>query len=114
MEVGNPITQGDFGILSNALSFVRNGAFYWYDGNLNKRDTIGFYWTSHTYNKVASYRLVFNNSAFTPQNANIKGNGFAIRCMQKFIKFRHQSICLYHHKWQYARLHLSKRMGITN
>ena len=72
-------TDQDSGILSNPLSFVHSGNFYWGTARLDVRDIGGRYWSLHSQSTEGRYSLYFQNTALYPQTSNNSGVGFAVR-----------------------------------
>ena len=66
----------DSGVLSNPLSFIRNGLYYW-DGGLGPRGSYGYYWSLRSVNTTVSNRLFFGNTSLSPQGNDGRGYGFA-------------------------------------
>ena len=71
--------HGDSGVLSNPLSFLRSGLFYWGLAGLNSRDGAGYYWSLRSNSSTYSYYLYFDNNYLNPQYYSNRGNGFAVR-----------------------------------
>ena len=73
----------DSGILSNPLSFLRSGYFHWSDADLYSRGGGGFYWSLRSANTTYSSSLLFYDTYLYPQYSYARGNGFAVRCVDK-------------------------------
>ena len=71
----------DSGILSNPLSFLRSGYFYWNYAGLNNRGGHGYYWSLRSANTTNSNSLYFYGTNLSPQSNSNRGNGFAVRCV---------------------------------
>ncbi len=65
------------------LQFNRPGLYYWSDGKLYNQGAYGSYWSSVGYYGTATraYHFYFLSSRFYPQDANNKGYGFTVRCV---------------------------------
>ena len=72
----------DPGVLSNPLSFLRSGNFYWGSAGLDYRGSYGNYWSLRSANTTSSNYLYFYNTRLDPQNYYVRGYGFAVRCVQ--------------------------------
>ena len=73
----------DSGVLSNPLTFLRSGYFYWDDASLGGRGGNGYYWMSRSANTTSSSSSVFGDTYLNPQvNYNDRGVGFPVRCVQ--------------------------------
>ena len=71
----------DSGVLSNPLSFLRSGLFYWDSASLSYRGSNGNYWSLRSANTTASNYLNFSNTFLHPQYHYNHGFGFAVRCV---------------------------------
>ena len=71
----------DSGLLSNPLSFLRSGYFYWDRAELFDRGSGGNCWSSRSTSTTTSNFLHFSNTYLYPQLSNNDGYGFAVRCI---------------------------------
>ena len=71
----------DSGVLSNPLSFLRNGYIYWNDASLYSRGGYGSYWSLRSTNTTYSNFLGFSNTYLNPQSDNLRGYSFAVRSL---------------------------------
>ena len=69
----------DSGVLSNPLSFVRSGYFYWGDAGPRVRGGDGGYWSLRSARTIYSNYLYFYNTSLDPQYDSYRGLGFAVR-----------------------------------
>ena len=83
MNVGSNLTRADSGIISEPFAIPRSGYYYWFSTGLNGRSSGGYYWSSHTYSTSISPYQVFVSTLFGPQYGNLKGYGFAVRCVAR-------------------------------
>ena len=75
----------DSGILSNPLSYLRNGYFYWVGASLFDRGDRGYYWSLRSADTTGSSSSYFNNTYLNPQvNYYNRGDGFVVRCDKSF------------------------------
>ena len=72
----------DAGLLSDPLSFLRNGLFYWSGAELGGRGGDSYYWSLQSYSIALSFNLSFSNAGLSPLGSGVRGNGFAVRCIQ--------------------------------
>ena len=72
----------DSGILSNPLSFLRSGIFYWSSADPYDRGGSGYYWSLRSATTTHSCNLNFGSTGLNPQNLNDRGNGYAVRCVK--------------------------------
>ena len=78
--------ERDAGVLSNPLSFLRSGRFYWGDASLGDRGGYGNYWFLRSTNTAGSNDLYFNSTSLNPQDGSYHAYGFAVRCESYMIK----------------------------
>ena len=71
----------DSGVLSNPLSFLHNGVYYWANAGLFNRDSVGYSWSLRSANTASSNNLDFNSTALNLQNSYERGRGYAVRCI---------------------------------
>ena len=71
----------DSGVLSNPLSFLRDGYFLWYDAGTSSRGTEGSSWSLRSSSTTSSNRLDLHNTGLNPQGGDSRGIGFAVRCV---------------------------------
>ena len=72
----------DAGALSNPLSLLRSGAFYWGGAGLYGRGGYGYYWSLRSADTTYSSGLNFDSTYLNPQYNGYRGQGFAVRCVQ--------------------------------
>ena len=72
----------DSGLLSNPLSFLRNGYFYWVNAGLANRGGYGYYWSLRSTTKISSNSLLFYGTRLYLQYGSNRGMGYAVRCIQ--------------------------------
>ena len=70
-------------LLSQPLSFLRSGYYYWQAASRNARGSYGYYWESRIYSVTSAYNLNFYSSNLTPQNNSNRGSGFSVRCVAR-------------------------------
>ena len=75
----------DSGLLSNPLSFIHSGGFYWYNAGLRYRGGLGNYWFLRSHSTTYSYNLYFGSTYLGPQYYDYHGYGFAVRCALHFL-----------------------------
>ena len=71
--------ERDSGVLSDPLSFLRSGVFYWSATSLYVRGDSGRYWSLRSANTTGSSGLHFSNTYLGPQDSSSRGYGFAVR-----------------------------------
>ena len=71
----------DTGVLSDPLSFLRSGDFYWSGASLDARGATGNYWTLGSENDRYSIRLWFYGTRLYTIYGTYRGTGFAVRCV---------------------------------
>ena len=92
----------DAGVLSNPLSFLRSGYFYWVNASLRTRGGDGYYWSPRSNDTTYSSRLVFHDTYLDTQYSSYRGTGFAVRCESNPMVW-----------WSRSRFYMSKRLAIT-
>ena len=78
----------DAGVLSNPLSFLRSGDFYWNYAGLDDRGSFGRYWSLRSAHTNNSSSLHFLNTDLGPQYSYAHGYGFAVRSEAFLTLFR--------------------------
>ncbi|MBR3204523.1 hypothetical protein IKF81_02470, partial [Candidatus Saccharibacteria bacterium] len=63
------------------LSLVYSGYYYWINGSLNNRGSLGLFWSSTPSSTANARSLVFDSTRLVPQDGNGKVGGFTIRCV---------------------------------
>ena len=71
----------DSGVLSNPLSFLRSGFFYWLDSTLGVHGSQGLYWSLRSGTTELSNGLYFHGTHLDPQSFGPHGYGMAVRCV---------------------------------
>ena len=70
----------------NSIFLPAAGYSWFYDDEygttLNRRGSIGFYWSSSYYSATGAYSLLFNSSGVGPQNDDGRRYGFTVRAVQ--------------------------------
>ncbi len=51
---------------------------------MNNEWNNGYYWSSTPNSATNAYSLNFNSGGVNPQNNNVRGYGFPVRCVQEF------------------------------
>ena len=74
-------TATNSGSLQYNLSTPLSG--YFNAGKANNQSYYGYFWSSSRYNGSNMYYLYVNASDVTPQDVNIRHNGYSVRCMIK-------------------------------
>ena len=70
----------DSGLLSNPLSFLRNGGYFaWYDIGIYDRGGRGYYWSLRSTSTTLSNYLDFYSSSLNSLLYYDRGSGFAVR-----------------------------------
>ena len=69
----------DSGLLSNPLSLLHSGFFYWNEAILGSRGSGGLYWSLRSSSTATANLLGFSNTGLLPQDGNVHGFGFAVR-----------------------------------
>ncbi|MBQ6570732.1 hypothetical protein IJI02_00065 [Candidatus Saccharibacteria bacterium] len=70
-------------LLSQPLSFLRSGNYYWQTASRNDRGSNGFYWESRILSVSNANSLNFYSSYLNPQSSNTRGYGFSVRCVSR-------------------------------
>lgn len=78
-KTGGGLTNGDQGLFTAPLYFVRSG-YAWSDA-LYYTANNGNYWSSTVNSGAGSYYLYFSSSLVYPANGNDRAYGFAVRCV---------------------------------
>ena len=76
----------DAGALSNPLSLLRGGYFYWYGAGVHDRGGYGDYWLARSVNTNSSFNLQLAYNYLNPQLTDSRGYGHAVRCLSLPIK----------------------------
>ena len=63
------------------LSLVYSGNYYWVDGNLYSRGSVGVFWSSTPYSAAGALGLDFHSTRLVSQHGDDKIYGFTIRCV---------------------------------
>lgn len=71
----------DSGLLTFPLHFVRNGYYYYSNGQVNSQGTNGYIWSSSVYSHDHAHSLYFYSGHVSPQTSHHKGYGFPVRCI---------------------------------
>ena len=87
MKNGSGLDSADTGILSNPLSFLRSGFFYWNYASLNSRASSGYYWSLRSTSTTDSNLLNFGSTYLYLQDNNNHGFGIAVRCVSTSKSF---------------------------
>jgi uncharacterized protein (TIGR02145 family) len=67
-------------VTSYPASGNRNNA----SGAVNNEWNNGYYWSASPNSATNAYSLNFNSGGVNPQNNNVRGYGFPVRCVQEF------------------------------
>ena len=70
-------------LLSQPLSFLRSGLYYWQTASRYSRGSFGYYWESRLYSVAYANLLYFNSSRLSPQSYDYRGYGFSVRCVAR-------------------------------
>ena len=70
-------------LLSQPLSFLRSGLYYWQSAARLNRGSYGYYWESHVYSVSDARYLYFSSSSLSPQSGYARGGGFSLRCVSR-------------------------------
>ena len=81
----------DSGLLSNPLSFLRSGRFYWNSAGLGSRGIYGDYWSLRSYSTTDSNELYLGNTSLNPYANDHRGFGYAVRCESGPLQILHHS-----------------------
>ena len=81
----------DSGILSNPLSFVRNGMYDWGGGIDYARSTRGYYALPHSQSINYSSMFYFHNTNLDPKSGGSRGSSFVVRCTSTRLQILHHS-----------------------
>ena len=73
----------DTELQQNPLDFIRSGSYSYISGNINARDSSGYYWESRAGSITNTWRMRFDSIYFGAQYLNYgdKGNGLSVRCL---------------------------------
>lgn len=52
------------------------------NGNIDNQENVGFYWSSTSYTSPNAYMMNFNSNYIRPQNNEVRGGGFSVRCFK--------------------------------
>ena len=74
----NSENERDAGVLSNPLSILRSGFYYWPDAGRRDYGVAGYYWSLRSASATYSGNLLFYNTNLAPQNGSTRGYGFAV------------------------------------
>ena len=81
MENAGEESSTDSGVLSNPLSFLRNGLVDWSYAGVWGRGLNGYYWSLRSANTTSSNYLYFYYAYLGPQHSSNRGQGLAVRCV---------------------------------
>ena len=73
--------RADSGIISEPFAFIRSGNYSWSSTSLGNRNSVGYYWSLHTYSTMPSRYQYFYSTVFNSEGGGHKGYGFAVRCV---------------------------------
>ena len=79
----------DSGVLSNPLSFLRNGIFNWVNASLGLRGGLGYYWSLRSHSTFYSGVLYLTNTNLGAQSNDGRGYGFAVLCKSGPLQILH-------------------------
>jgi len=63
------------------LSIPFTGYYYWTNGALGYRGSVGGFWSSTAYSTTGARGLYFYASSISPQYYGNKVSGFSVRCV---------------------------------
>ena len=70
-------------LLSQPLSFLRSGYYYWQTASRYNRGSSGSYWESRIGSVTYANSLYFYSSYLNPQDNDSRGDGFSVRCVAR-------------------------------
>ncbi len=68
---------------SSPLNFAYTGHYYYNSGSLLGETSFGRIWSRTTSGSLAAYNLFFGADEVNPQNTNLRGTGYPLRCTVK-------------------------------
>ena len=70
-------------LLSQPLSFLRSGLYYWQEASRYYRGSYGYYWESRIYSATVANYLTSLSSSLRPQGGGDRGSGYSVRCVSR-------------------------------
>ena len=74
-------STGSTKLRQSPLAFVYTGRYNYYNGSLLNEGSSGYYWSRTASSGSNAYYLYFSSSSVAPQYGNVRGNGYALRCV---------------------------------
>ena len=61
------------------LSYIMSGFFSWGNGNLNRQESLGLWWSTVATSATTASYLDMNSGSTTPQNSGGQASGISLR-----------------------------------